>query len=718
MEKITICDEEGMAIVEVIIGDDSYRFRELCGEHYVRLSFSLPEYVEIPILSYIEVAGTKYTLLDPADITMRHSRNYEYRLMFEAPEGALKLYRLRNTVDGRLKFPLTARPKEHLQLIVDSLNSRESGWSVGECIDAPEKLISYNFSSCYDGLMLILQEFDTEVEIVGKVLNLRKVEYNKLDTLELGYGRLQGLQGGLSRTKFDNNRPLARLYAQGGSQNMDFSKYGSSELLLPKSSSIHYDGAHFEDEEGFLSLAAITYLTDAGGRYVYALNDISGNIADGSLDCTEVYPSRVGEVSEVVTTERADGDFDYDIIDASIPDTLDFNDYMIAGTDMSIVFQSGMLAGKEFSVKYHHNATSLYSGRRFAIVAQDIDGLRMPGEDFVPKAGDTYIVLNVSLPDAYIADNTTKSGASWDMFRKAVRYMHENRKQKYNFSGKLDAIYARDNWATISPKIVLGGYADINYDQSSFEGTMRIVSIQESLTNPYDIKLSFGQKPTPQGLSGTLRQINSNEAKVQLSQVSLTRSIARKVASIGSIGSSGSTTAAVTENYTIHTLIQPASGEEVYDMVPKTVIEGITEAQLAKLKDSSKYRLVLMHWRKHEGKSSKWTIPMLPFVDGRNTIISSFAEHNTWWPVDSYTTDWFRQSGDCLGDAIDISTVESGSAGWRFKRTHNRKRYIGVALFKYVEGAAGAGWVRVSNISGVRLFCQAGGEVRLSQEPL
>lgn len=102
-----------------------------------------------------------------------------------------------------------------------------------------------------------------------------------------------------------------------------------------------------------------------------------------------------------------------------------------------------MLAGREFEVKYYHSAVKTKAARRFEIVPQEIDGLTMPNEQFKPQIGDSYAVFHCMLPDAYICDNQTKTGASWDMFRAAVRYLFDNEEQKYTFSGELDGIWAK-----------------------------------------------------------------------------------------------------------------------------------------------------------------------------------------------------------------------------------------------------------------------------------
>lgn len=104
-----------------------------------------------------------------------------------------------------------------------------------------------------------------------------------------------------------------------------------------------------------------------------------------------------------------------------------------------------MLAGKEFEVKYYHEAilnsdgTVKKAGRRFEIVPQEIDGQTMPNETFTPRGGNTYAVFHCMLPKAYVCDDNSKSGASWDMFRKGVKYLFDNEETKFTFRASLTA---------------------------------------------------------------------------------------------------------------------------------------------------------------------------------------------------------------------------------------------------------------------------------------
>ena len=136
-------------------------------------------------------------------------------------------------------------------MFVDNMNIRDRGWTVGKYIDAAEKCINYDHAYCWDALGQMAEEFDTEFEIVGKTVSLHKVEYNKTKPLPLSYGKGNGFVSGVGRSNYTDTPPIEILYAQGGTDNIDASEYGSSELHLPKNGTLKYDGERFEDENGF-----------------------------------------------------------------------------------------------------------------------------------------------------------------------------------------------------------------------------------------------------------------------------------------------------------------------------------------------------------------------------------------------------------------------------------------------------------------------------------
>lgn len=519
-----IFNKHGYKVIDIEVDDNSYRNRVIMGDHSLTLYFSLPEHVEIPLGSWCEFEGGTYTLERPENLKMKHRRLFDYTVTLEAPEAKARIWKFRNTVDGRLKFSLTAKPIEHLQMFVDNMNRRDSGWTVGECIDGTERLINYDHAFCIDALSQQASEFKTEYEFKGKRVSLKKVEYNKSAPLPLSYGRGNGFKSGVARSNTGEQPPTEVLFAQGGTTNIDASKYGSSELHLPKNATLAYDGEHFEDEDGFNQANARLYVTDGDGLSIRRYDKQLSSLAEDSLDCSEIYPKRVGNVSSVVTVDK-DKNF-YDFTDITIPETLDFDKCLIEGETMTVIFQSGMLSGrdKEFEVKYVHTAKTVNgvqkAARRFEIVPQEIDGQTMPNEIFKPAVGDTYAVFHCALPEAYInahkSETDPKTGAEWDMFRQAVKYLFDNEEMKFTFTGELDGIWAKKDWINIGGRLVLGGYILFSDPSFQVEGVrVRITGIKDYINKPHSPVIELSNTTVTGGVSSTLKELETQEVAIE-----------------------------------------------------------------------------------------------------------------------------------------------------------------------------------------------------------
>ena len=513
---MVIYSDKDKQILEVEVNDNSYRHRVIMGDYNITLYYSLAEHVELPVGAYCIYQGERYTLKRPEAFKMKHSRNFEYTVTMESGQADAKLWKFRNPVDGRLKFSLTAKPREHLQMFVDNMNRRDTGWKVGECVDGDEVCISYNHAYCYDALSQMASTLNTEFEFAGKTVHLHKVEYNKNNPLPLSYGRGNGFKPNVGRENYGDTPPVEILYAQGGTDNIDASKYGSSELLLPKSQRIGYDGVKFSDEEGFNEENARWYTTDDKGYSIHRTDKELTSLAEDSLDCSDIYPKRVGTISSVEVVDK-ENNF-YDIIDDSIPESLNYEECLIEGETMTVIFQSGMLAGKEFEVKYYHEAilnsdgTVKKAGRRFEIVPQEIDGQTMPNETFTPRGGNTYAVFHCMLPKAYVCDDNSKSGASWDMFRKGVKYLFDNEETKFTFSGELDGIWSKKDWVNIGGKIRLGGYIRFSDERFQKEGVLvRITGIKDYINKPYSPELELSNNTVGTSFSTKLKELESTE---------------------------------------------------------------------------------------------------------------------------------------------------------------------------------------------------------------
>lgn len=481
--------------LDIYEDDNSYRYRALMQKPQLILKFSLPEYIEFPVGTWCEYQNMRFKVFSPQNIKKSGTRNIEYTISFGQDDEFMGLYKFRNSVDKRLKWSMCATPMEFIQEIVRNLNEKEGAdnWSVGQCIEANEQTIEFNHTYIDAALQSIADTFETEWEIVNKKISLHKVEYFKDDPLPLSYGKGNGFIPGLGRTSQSDEMPIKRLYVQGGEDNIDRSKYGSQYLLLPKSQTLEYEGR--------------TYKTDADGLYIERVDKISDAVKEDSLDCDEFYPSRIGIVSKVEIINE-DKNF-YDIIDNNIPSDLNYNDYIIAGETPTLIFQSGMLAGREFEFKYKH------AERRFELVPMEEDGQTFPSKDFPINSLDTYAVFGIMLPQSYICDNTQKVGASWDMFREAVKYMYEHEEQKFTFTGTLQGLWSKRNWLRVGGRLKVGGYILFSDTQFAKDGvSIRITGIKDYLSSPYSPTIELSSSVSGSSVASDLKKIDNTEVVI------------------------------------------------------------------------------------------------------------------------------------------------------------------------------------------------------------
>ena len=499
---MVIYDKNNNVILDIPVDDTSYRYRAIRQGDKVYLYFSLTEHVEIPVYSYINYQGQRYTLWKPENLTKNGERNLEYTVEFGGWWELLNRtkYKFLSGKPHKLKFPLTGTPRLFLQLLVDNLNLHDSGWALGTCIEGSEKAMAFDHENGMEVINRFADEWNTEFEFISKTINFGKVERFKDDPLPLSYGKGNGFKTGGGRQTQGEKAPVTILYVQGGERNIDVSAYGSSTLLLPKNQILEYQGRK--------------YKTDQDGMFITRADRDLVDYSEDSYDASNIYPSRVGTVSEVITVDPEKNI--YNIKDSSIPAALDYSQCRIAGEKATIIFQSGILISKEFDLEQTDDALTgyIHAERRFKIVPQDIDGTTMPNETSKPAVGDKYAIFKISLPDAYVCDNISQSGASWDMFREAVRYMFENEDENFTFTGELDGIWAKKKWSEIAAKVEPGCYIQFSDNQFQPEGILiRITSVKDYINKPHAPEIELSNTPVAGFVSSELGKLEGNEVK-------------------------------------------------------------------------------------------------------------------------------------------------------------------------------------------------------------
>ena len=125
--------------------------------------------------------------------------------------------------------------------------------------------------------------------------------------------------------------------------------------------------------------------------------------------------------------------------------------------------------------------------------------------------------------------------------------------------------------------------------------------------------------------------------------------------------------------------------------------------------NGSKYRLVLLKFRKQGKKGRKWGMPMFNYemynlglaqAPSDNAIL----EADTWWPIaSSNLTPWFSATGHSLTSVLSLAARDRGATTYEWKNTRNKKMKVGVAIYKKTT-CGKIGWQRCSNIAFIELY--------------
>ena len=511
--------------------DDSYHLSELQGKDVCEIKLEMAQYVNFPLGAYIYWRGEKYTLDTPAIVEKNGAAKLEYTLTFQGTVATLSKYITRHIVDGvlqdaKVKFSITAYPHEILQLIVDNLNYRDSGWTAGTCEPTDTVVLSFTQTTIKDALSQLATETECEYEVEGKTISIKKkVEYYKSSPLALQYGKGNGLRPGVGRKNSSDSNPMEVLFVQGGERNINSATYGSQTVLLPAGMpTLGFDGEHFSDEDGYNVENARTYKASEDRMSISRADKELTHATEAAATFDDVYPHREGTITSIVEEKENIIDF----ADTAIPDTLDYKALTAAGQSLTVVFNSGMLCGKEFEVNY------IASSKTFQLINTTIDGVNMPNNVWRPAVGDRYVVLNMYMPDEFLCDTKNKAGAEWELFREAVKYMFDNEDNKFDFSGKLDSIYAHNNWENIGGKIKVGSYVKFTDPQFEADGVLlRIQSVKEGINDPYAPELTLSNKQSSASIASKIVNIEKETPyKIELAKKEAQNYAARSYAQV------------------------------------------------------------------------------------------------------------------------------------------------------------------------------------------
>ena len=471
-------------IIEVEPSDKSQLTRGIMRSSELLLSFRSDVALDIHVGAMVDFEGETFTLIYPSELRKLRRGYYDYTVTMHSSAEELKQRLVKDpSAPARTSFVFTGSARDIATLIARSMGD---GWSVGDCMEGGDRMVAFKQENCFSALSRVAQEFATEWVVEGHTIALRKDELFKGDPVPLSYGKGKGFLSGVSRRGNGDKLAISRLYVAGGSRNIDPATYGGQALHLP------------------VSLSSDGYLTDEKGYYL----EVEGTKepVEGAVELTDIYPSRVGTVSSVVTVS-AEKNF-YDILDFSIPEALNYSDCRIPGEKAVITFQTGALAGRSLEIRqsetglegYHHKE------RRFELVPSEQDGQVFPSARWMPAKGDKYAVFGITLPATYVEE------AEERLLQEARRTLEERRIPQYTFEGQLDGIWASKHWLEIGGKLVPGGHVLFSDPEFHPKGTViRIVSTTQAVNDPHAPSITLSTAPVPGSILSRLDRVEADE---------------------------------------------------------------------------------------------------------------------------------------------------------------------------------------------------------------
>lgn len=417
---VTIFGSDGTAKIQVPCDDNSTQEHELQGDNVLTLSFTLYEHVALEVNDYADFRGQRYWLMERYRPEQKSTVEWQYDVKLYGVESLIKRFLVLNDTDGNDEpvFTLTAPPKEHVALIVKSINNgmgHTTEWKVGTVVGSDNIVIDYEGKYCDEALKEVAEKAGNSAEwwVDGLMVNVCRCEIG--EEVVLGYGK--GLMG-ISSDMADNTSFYTRLYPIGSSRNIDPEKYGHTRLQLPG------DVKHVDIN-----------VEKYGIWHRYE--------ADAFVD---IYPKYIGTVSSVRSEEVTGEDGNPFKIFYFKDDSLDFdpNSYEIGSKVKRISFQEGSeLAGlgNEEDGTYYFETNYDSQTHEFELITiwPYSDDTQLPNDTLCPQVGDRYILWNIRMPDEYYP-------LAEQEFKEAVdRYNEENAIDAGRYKGSTDHVYVEEN---------------------------------------------------------------------------------------------------------------------------------------------------------------------------------------------------------------------------------------------------------------------------------
>jgi hypothetical protein len=471
--------------------------KTLMKEDYILLYFSVYQPVLFEKGDYCDTEFGRFEIVDlvfPKYNTSTGGYDYELRLDAEYYKWKNKiLFYDRQGGNREASWNLTRTPDAHLSIVVSNLKSLgytynsgvEYTFSIDSTVEKSAKLIQYDNTNIIDALTKIAETWDAEWWIVDHVIHLGRCEYNTAVDFELN-----GLVSEMSRSESNDNY-ATRVYAFGSTRNLPTN-------YRPDITGVVVDG-----------VVQRRLMLPEGTPYVDAFPDMSTEEAVEEVVVFEdVYPKRIGTMSDVTTKEYTDKIENEDGTTTEVKwNAYRFRDsgitfskeYIIPGQELRIVFQSGPLNGMDFAVTFNPGAADEKNSdgswnsaaQLWEIVRNEDYGRELPSAPLIPENGNTYVLYGY---DTKFVSVSMIPDAEKELLEKTKSYVEKSKIDPSVYTCVMDPIKVGgfDGGRVIDLEI--GDRVNIINPAYAIKSRQsRIYGFEKALDKKYEVTYTVGQ---------------------------------------------------------------------------------------------------------------------------------------------------------------------------------------------------------------------------------
>ena len=418
---IPIYSLSGAVVATAIVTEPAVSHEELMTADYVQLSWNSDTGDTLPAGAYITLGGERYSLLEPYTPARANEAEYQYTPQFQSrimawQKHIVPLYTYDTdgtTVKTReMDWNFTGSPADAMYMVQQAIkNETGEQWTVQLADSLPATItVSSQSGSIFSLLSDIAGQCETEwwADKATNTLYLSRCQRGTAIALTVGDNV------GVPSVTASQDGYYTRFYVFGSTRNVTQDSGASvANSVVNKR----------------LTLDPATY---PGGYIDVRPNLQEGEIFTKTLYYDDIYPSSKLTISDVRARLKYRLDSNGNKIEAGTDDSghpiyeqyaiwyfkiagFDFDPTtIIPQTNLSVHFEDGQLAGRDFELTYHDKADNTHytdDAMPFVVEAGDYEitidesgGTIIPGLAYIiPQDGDKVILYNIVMPAEYTA---------------------------------------------------------------------------------------------------------------------------------------------------------------------------------------------------------------------------------------------------------------------------------------------------------------------------